>query len=322
MSAISVVVATCDRPWDLSHCLHSLLAQTHTPERIVVVDDAPGGAETPAAVANWSRRAPVVYVEGEGRGLAAAHNRGMLEVETELVAFTDDDVIAHEAWLERIVAAFGLADGVGCVTGMILPREIETREQLWLEGYAGFNKGFKRRIFDLDGHRPEDPLFPFTAGTLGSGANMAFSTAVLREMGGFDPALGAGTRARGGDDLSAFFEVLQGGHRIVYEPAAIVHHRHARDYEALRRQVFGYGVGLTAYLTKCLLDRPRLLPWVARRLPRAVAHVVRPTSPKNARLARDYPPALTRLERLGMLAGPVAYVASRHGVRRHAERAV
>jgi GT2 family glycosyltransferase len=320
MTGISVVVATCERPWDLAHCLQSLLAQTHRPERIVVVDDAPGGEQTPATVAPWSRRAPVVYVEGEGRGLAAAHNRGLLEVETPLVAFTDDDVITHEAWLERIVAAFELAPGAGCVTGMILPREIETREQLWLEGYAGFNKGFKRRIFDLADHRPEDPLFPFTAGTLGSGANMAFSTAVLRKLGGFDPALGAGTRARGGDDLSAFFEVLQAGRSIVYEPAAIVHHRHARDYEALRRQVFGYGVGLTAYLTKSLLDRPRLLPWAARRLPRAAAHVLRLKSPKNARLPRDYPRALMRLERLGMLAGPVAYLASRHGVRRHAGR--
>lgn len=316
MTRVSLVVATCNRPWDLSQCLRSLLGQTHTPERIVVVDDAPGGADTPAAVAPWARRAPVSYVEGDGRGLAAAHNLGLLHVETPLVAFTDDDVVVHEAWLERIVAAFESDSNVGCVTGMILARELETREQLWLEGYAGFNKGFKRRVFDLADHRPEDPLFPFSAGTLGSGANMAFSTAVLRAMGGFDPALGAGTRARGGDDLSAFFEILQRGHRLVYEPAAIVHHRHARDYESLRRQVYGYGVGLTAYLTKCVLDRPRLLSPAARGLPRAVAHVLRPGSAKNAGLPRDYPAELTRLERLGMLAGPFAYVASRHAAGR------
>src|SRR6185312_6444167 len=110
--------------------------------------------------------------------------------------------------------------------GRIVPYELVTRAHAWMEGYAGYDKGTSRRVFDLGEHRPEDPLFPFTAGSLGSGANMAFDTSVLRAMGGFDPALGAGTRARGGDDLAAFFEVLQRGHRLVYEPAALVRHRH------------------------------------------------------------------------------------------------
>ena len=85
---------------------------------------------------------------------------------------------------------------------------------------------------------------------------MAFSLEALQEMGGFDPALGAGTRARGGDDLAAFFDVLQHGYRLVYEPAAVVRHRHAREMAVLERQVHGYGVGLTAYLTSCLAAPP------------------------------------------------------------------
>ena len=32
----------------------------------------------------------------------------------------------------------------------------------------------------------EDPLFPFTAGRLGSGANMAFTRRTLDAIGGFD----------------------------------------------------------------------------------------------------------------------------------------
>jgi hypothetical protein len=207
---------------------------------------------------------------------------------------------------------------VGCVTGRIVAYELVTREQHWLDDYAGFDKGEARRTFDLDGHRPDDPLFPFTAGTLGSGANMAFSMAALRTMGGFDAALGAGTRSRGGDDLAAFFAVLQCGYRLVYEPAALVRHRHARTREDLRRQVYGYGVGLTAYLTSCALGRPRLLGTAARLAPRAAAHVLRPDSAKNARLPADYPRSLTRLERRGMIVGPLAYLRSRHAVRRAA----
>ncbi len=140
---------------------------------------------------------------------------------------------------------------------------------------------------------------------------MSFRRSTLREMGGFDTALGAGTRARAGDDLYAFFEVIINGHRLVYEPSAIVHHRHADNMVAFERQVYGYGVGLTAYLTKCLLDRPRLLRTVTRRLPAAIAYILDPRSGKNARLPPGYPAELTRVERLGMLVGPFAYLTSR-----------
>ena len=313
---ITVVVATRDRCEELEACLHSLLHQTHRPERIVVVDDAPGGAETPAVVAHCDAgRSLVHYVAGPGRGLAAAHNRGLLEVETALVAFTDDDVVADRHWLARVVAAFGSADAVGCVTGRIRPLQLETPAQRWLEDYAGYDKGASRRVYDLGEYRPADPLFPFTAGTLGSGANMAFSMEALGQMRGFDPALGVGTIARGGDDLAAFVDVLQRGYRLVYEPDAIVHHRHARDMAALERQVHGYGVGLTAYLTSCVLRRPRTLATLLRLAPLGARHALSRDSAKNARLAPDYPRRLARIERRGMLAGPVAYVRSRRAQR-------
>jgi O-antigen biosynthesis protein len=313
VSGVGVVVATCRRPAELHACLGSLLAQTLPPDRIVVVDDAPGADATWRVVTGCDPGHAIVdYVAGEGRGLAAAHNRGLREIATPIVAFTDDDVVAEPDWLERISAAFARSDRVGCVTGRIRPFELSTTAQRWLDGYAGFDKGLEWRVFDLGAHRPDDPLFPFTAGTVGSGANMAFSREALAAIGGFDAALGAGTRARGGDDLAAFFEVLQHGFQLVYEPAAVVRHRHAQDLDALERQVHGYGVGLTAYLTSCLVRRPRLLGSLVRLAPRGIRHALSASSPKNARLPDGYPPRLARLERRGMLAGPFAYLQSRY----------
>jgi glycosyltransferase involved in cell wall biosynthesis len=318
---VSVVVATRERPDELGECLCSLLAQTHAPELVVVVDDAPGSTETPAVVrASDPRGTRIRYIEGEGAGLAAAHNRGLEEVGSPIVAFTDDDVVADRSWLAAIAESFELSPRVGCVTGAILPLELETREQVWLDGYARFHKGGERLLFDLAANRPDDPLFPLAAGSFGSGANMAFRTDALADMGGFDPALGAGTIARGGDDLAAFHEVVQCGHTLVYEPAAVVRHRHARDYEALRRQVYGYGVGLTAYLTKAMLDRPRLIGTAVRRLAPALAHVLGARSTKNSARPGDYPRELVRLERRGMLAGPLAYLRSRARQRDHERR--
>jgi GT2 family glycosyltransferase len=316
MTAIDVVVATCGRPRELAACLDSLLAQTYPANSIVVVDDAPGGDLTPAVVTRFADRAPVRYVAGRRGGLADAHNRGLEHVRAPLVAFTDDDVIADPRWLEGLVTGFASEQDVACVTGKIVPCELANDVQALLDGFAGFDKGCVRRVYDLQAHLPDDPLYPFAAGRFGSGANMAFTRSVLVEAGGFDPALGAGTRARGGDDLAAFFEVVQRGHRLVYQPSAVVRHRHAEDVLALKRQVYGYGVGLTAYLTKCLLDRPWLLLSAVRRLPAAVRYVTAPDSSKNARLPRGYPPRLTRLERIGMLTGPFAYLASRWQVSR------
>lgn len=316
MTAVGVIVATRNRPRELASCLRSLLGQSHPPAEIVVVDDAPGGDLTPAVVSRFAADGPLRYVAGPGRGLAAAHNTGLAHLSTPFVAFTDDDVVADRRWLEHIVLAFASDDDVACVTGMIVPWELSTVAQVLLESFAGFNKGAVRRVYDLRANRPDDPLYPFAAGKFGSGANMSFTREVLRELGGFDPALGAGTRARGGDDLSAFFEVIQRGHRLVYEPEAIVRHRHADDAPTLKRQVYGYGIGLTAYLTKCLLDRPKLLLSAARRLPAGIRYVLGPSSEKNARLPAFYPAPLVRLERIGMLVGPFAYVASRLRVRR------
>jgi len=207
---------------------------------------------------------------------------------------------------------------VGCVTGLILPAELETRAQFWTERHGGFGKGFTRRIFDFEGNRPPGPLFPFTAGQFGSGANMAFSMEAIRRIGGFDPALGAGTLARGGDDLASFCAVLKAGYQLIYEPEAIVWHYHRRGEEGMRRQAFGYGVGLGAYLTKLIVDKPSTVFQLFRALPAGLAHMFGPSAPKNQRLPDDYPASLVWRERLGILAGLPGYLQSRAASKRGA----
>jgi len=171
-------------------------------------------------------------------------------------------------------------------------------------------------VHELDGSEPESPLFPYAAGSLGTGASMAFRTQVLRDVGAFDPALGGGTPARAGEDLSPFVEVLLAGWRLVYEPAAIARHFHRRTYEELRRVMLGYGSGLSAYLTRTAVRDPRRIPGIARRALRGARFLLDPGSPKNARKRADYPAELTRLELQGILWGPAWYVRSVLAVRR------
>ena len=148
---------------------------------------------------------------------------------------------------------------------------------------------------------------------------MAFATAPLRARGGFDPALGAGSRARGADDLAAFYEVVNAGDRLVYEPGAIIWHHHHRRYRQLRKVMFGYGAGFSAFLTKTVLDQPGTAWELARKLPGGIRHALSPTSAKNAGKQEGFPLELTAAELVGMAAGPVLYLRSRLATRHLAQ---
>jgi GT2 family glycosyltransferase len=308
----SVVVATRDRPEGAVACLQRLLELDYPRYEILLVDNAPASAATAVAVGRRFGHLPQVrYVREVRPGLSNARNRGLTEAAGEVVAFTDDDVLVDRAWLANLVAALGAAPHVACATGLILPSELDTPAAQWFDSYAGFGKGWERQLFDLAEHRRPGPLYPYAAGQFGSGASLAFKTAVLRRLGGFAAELGAGTSARGGEDLDIFLRLLGHGAAIVYEPGAILRHRHVRDQAGLRRQLHGYGVGLGAALTKCLLDRPARALELAVRLPAGLAYLLSPASPKNRRKRPDFPRELTLLELRGVLAGPAAYLRSR-----------
>lgn len=306
---ISVIVATRDRPHLLRRCLCSLLRSKYPEFEIIVVDNAPsdGSTETLVRGAFGGR---VRYVHEPVPGLARAHNRGLARARGTVVAFTDDDTLVDPGWLSALADVFARDPRIGCVTGLIVPAELETPAQAALERQGGFTKGYGPRTWSLS-HAPADPLFPFAAGCFGSGANMAFRTGVLRSLGGFDTATGAGTPARGGDDLLAFYEVLTAGHTLAYEPGAIVWHHHRRTQDAVAAQVFGYGAGLGAYATAVLMHHPRRLPALLRRLPGGVRHIVTRSRDRSADPEAGWSLRLALLEARGMVYGPYGYVRGR-----------
>jgi GT2 family glycosyltransferase len=306
--AAAVVVTTCAASQSLGRTLAGIQAQSTPPTEIIVVDNRP---RTSGAREQLDRLgADVRYVAEPVRGLSRARNAGLAATTAPVVAFTDDDVEVDSRWLEFLLSGF-TDDQVACVTGLILPLELATVAQVWFEQFGGFGKGFARRRFDLTGNQPRDPLFPYAAGVFGSGANSAFRTATLRRLGGFDEYLGAGTAARGGEDLDIFLSVVRGGHAVVYEPAALLRHAHKRTTAQLRRQVHDYGVGLGAMVTKRVVTQPAERGEIARLVPEGLRRLLDPGSPKNAGKSRHYPRSLTVAELAGFARGPVEYATSR-----------
>lgn len=318
---ISVVIPTRDRPARAAEAIASVLRCDYPSDRyeVILVDNRPdGAADLDGATTGTLADDRVRVLHEPVPGGANARNTGMANARGEIVAFTDDDVVADRDWLMTIARGFDGRPGVGAVSGLVMPLELETQAQVWFEGYARFSGRFHRRAYDLGPNRPEDdPLFPFDIGVLGTGANMAFRVEALQGAGCLDPAFN--TKALpNGTDVEALLRVMLSGWTVVHDPGAIVKHAHQREYHQLERRVFGYGLGLTAVLTKSLLHNPRLLPELARKLPRGIAFALSPSSAKNAEKKDDFPGELTRLELRGMLRGPLAYARGRREARRAA----
>jgi GT2 family glycosyltransferase len=317
----SVVVPTVDRPEALRRCLHDLLDQSYPNFEILVVDNAPGQSGADLVVSSLdSRGLALRYLVESKRGASRARNRGLHEAQGEIVAFVDGDVRVDRSWLAAIATSISRpADGgsrVSCVTGAILPADLETPAQQWMEEWGGYFKGFDRRTFDLRDHRTGSPLYPFAAAVFGSGAGMAFVAADLRDLGGFDLALGGGTPSRSGEDLAVFLDLITSGHTLVYEPGAIVWHPHPASEALFRSTLRSYGTGLTSYLIRHATRHPWDAVKIAAAIPAAVNYFFRADSAHNSRRSASFPSGLWKDEIAGMIRGPFAYAAGRVRVRR------
>jgi O-antigen biosynthesis protein len=105
--------------------------------------------------------------------------------------------------------------------------------------------------------------------------------------------------------------VIARGKRLVYEPASLVYHEHRRDYTGLCKQMHYYGIGLTAYFTKLIVDNPLLLFKILARLPQGLFYLFSPHSGKNSKKSTHFPKELTTLERGGLIYGPWLYLKGR-----------
>ena len=101
----------------------------------------------------------------------------------------------------------------------------------------------------------------------------------------------------------------------MYQPSAIVYHRHRRDYGALERVMLGYGRGLSAYYASMLVRHPSCLPELVRLSGRAMRDQVSHDGQRLTELD-GFPRELLRINRKGLLQGAFKYPGARLRARR------
>jgi GT2 family glycosyltransferase len=303
---LTIAICTRDRPDLLRSCLDRVCAAAGGYE-VVVVDNAPRSEATAQVVERFVARGFAVRRVVEPRpGLSRARNCALAAIDTDYVAFTDDDALADQEWARELHRGFSTGGPVAVVTGIVPPAQIETESQALFERkiYKWSNK-LQPGTTRMEQNGPFR-AFPASTGDLGTGANFAVDRRIVQQLGGFDESLGAGTLSRGGEDSEMFVRLLRAGHELRFQPSAVVWHLHATGPADLRKIVFGYGKGLSAAACSEFL-RPGKLAMV-RSTMLGAGHLARD---RRSDVGLGTPPSHVILELAGIACGPFAYVIER-----------
>jgi glycosyltransferase involved in cell wall biosynthesis len=314
LPAISVVIGTRKRPDQVVECIELVLKQDYpSPVEIIVVHNGGDGTPTAEAIAgSFPGDDRIRYLEETRPGLSRARNIGLSAAQHPVTAFLSDDIRVDSLWLLGIARGFKRDENVHCVTGFCPPMYLDTAEQLMFESSMawGTRQGFKPVLYGFE--HSEDPLHPYRAGSFVNGSNMSYDTKVFRAMGGFDETLGPGTIARGGEDLDAPIRILADGGLIAFEPAVIGWHADRYDDRSFTRHMYTYGLGLTAFLAKHVLEGSTREA-VMVRIPHGIPSLLKSFAEQDEALKHEVPvPLRYHLAHLvGRVAGPFAYLRSR-----------
>jgi glycosyltransferase involved in cell wall biosynthesis len=238
---ISIIVCTRNRLDSLRRCVKALFEVSATCDwELVIVNNGSddGTKNYLESLPKKFNKVHVVTLLEEEPGLAAARNCGWRTARGELIAFTDDDCYVRNDYVDQLIALFSEHSELGFIGGRILLYDKTDLRETILED--------------------EEFLYlkPFTfiaAGTI-SGANMAFRKSTLERIGGFDEALGAGTRFPS-EDIDAFATALWSGIPGAYDPRPTVFHHHGRKtLQDVHDLWLGYDWGRGAYFTKFILN--------------------------------------------------------------------
>ena len=242
---LTVIVCTYNRVDRLPACLRALSQQTIASRvQVIVVDD--GSEQDTAAVV---RDFPVEFVAlGENQGLSAARNAGLAYARSELVAFTDDDVIVPSTWCAQLVDLWSSAPATTqALGGVVTVAEVTSLTQRYLVRHnplapieldvahaQGVMDRLRAYLRSQSDRRPEvRPVYSLV------GANMSFRRSALAVVGDFDPTI-----RFGGDEELVCVNLRRhfGDESVICTSSLVVAHSFDPRLTDTLRRAYLYGV--------------------------------------------------------------------------------
>ena len=229
--SVCVIIPSVRNADELAIALDGLGFQTYGgPLEIVVV--GPGNDPGKSA----AEAAGMRFVDDAGsRTRADACNVALQATESELVLFTDDDVIVPKDWVANLVRWFEREDVAGVGGPNFAPPEEST---LW---QRVIDVAFCSTIYTTGTNYGNVGDSELSEVTQLPGVNSAYRRSVLEEVGGFDEG------SIGAEDVILDHRIRSAGHKLWTDRTAVMWHRR-RDLARVKKQIGNYGMVRTLSL--------------------------------------------------------------------------
>jgi glycosyltransferase involved in cell wall biosynthesis len=240
---VSVLLSTCNRCDKLRLFLNAMKtigAAGLSETEVLVIDNNSTDATKQVVTEYTSLVNPIVRYMSENKpGKSRALNAAIREAKGEIIAFTDDDCIPAQDWIDNILREFDSDPELSVLGGRV---ELYDKRDLPVATLLS-----KRRTVVKSAREVcSDPAL--------IGANMTFRKSVLSVTRGFDPLLGPGVKCKAFEDLDLVYRSLKERFKIVYSPDVIVFHNHGRRTELDDdRMSYAYALGAGAFYSKYVM---------------------------------------------------------------------
>jgi GT2 family glycosyltransferase len=236
LPTVSVVIATYARPTALRRALTSLVEQSQPADEVIVA----AWDQDTETVSALAQQAFVRQILVPQNTVTAKENAGISAATGEIVAFMDDDAVAHPDWLEKLRAHYSHPTVVGVGGRDVVNNHgvVDDREATAVGRVSWFGRLTGNHHLRIKGIREVHFL---------KGCNMSYRRSAIVQV---DPRLK-------GDVPYAFeldmgLEAIRKG-RLLYDPAVVVDHFPSVDMSAHRPSL---ALVLNHNVTYILLKRP------------------------------------------------------------------
>jgi glycosyltransferase involved in cell wall biosynthesis len=224
MCKISVIMATYNRCESLKDTLVSLVKQEYDVSfdyEIIVVDNNSNDNTKKVAYGFMNLfNGKLKYLFEAKQGQVFALNKGIREAQGEIIAFIDDDVILHKAWLKNINKYFDSYPEIAGIGGKILPK-FKYKQPCWLTLDSKYLLRGALNYYDYGNNaflieaRDKQIL----------GANMAFRKSLFEKHGLLrERIIRHVNRILLFPDTEFYRRIKDAGEKIMYAPEVLVEH--------------------------------------------------------------------------------------------------
>lgn len=240
---VSVIVPAYNAEKTIKMCIESLLNLDYPKNQyeIIIVDN-----NSKDKTKEIIQKYPVTYLlEDKIQTSYAARNTGIRHAKGEIMAFTDSDCIADYNWLKEGVKPFVDKEVVG-LGGNVL----SYKPEYYIEKYQD-----RKKVFDRTNAMSKEALKAGRANVIT--ANAIYRRGIFSEVGLFKNEI------TGGGDREFSLRV-QKSHfgKLVYNPDAIIYHKHRTTLFSFCEQYYRYGYNAYQQYDPLKMEKSRQLGYI------------------------------------------------------------